>query len=240
MAEDVTTADDLYGLEPSEFVAARDALARRLRAAGDRAAAADVAKLRRPSTVAWALNRAAREHPELLERALDGGQRLRAATEAAVGGDVAGLREATAVERSASDRFLDEAESNLGRSAATQPKLAATLRAAAVDAEVADALRRGVLTTDHEASGFGFAADFAIGAPPAADARSTKDAARALTQRRRELQGEVSRLEGEVARLSREADQAEATAHAARAAAAAAQTDLDRAQSDLDEAAGSV
>src|SRR3546814_8239850 len=44
--------------------------------------------------------------------------------------------------------------------------MSATLRAAAVDEDVADQLRRGVLADDHEASGFGFATGFEVGEAP--------------------------------------------------------------------------
>src|SRR4051812_17139068 len=55
--------DELYTVDPSEFVARRNALAKELRAAGDRDAAAEVSKLRRPTVVAAALNQLARRNP---------------------------------------------------------------------------------------------------------------------------------------------------------------------------------
>jgi hypothetical protein len=58
--------DPLYAGPPEEFVAARDALAKRLRADGDRATAAEVAKLRRPTATAAALNQVARTVPDVL------------------------------------------------------------------------------------------------------------------------------------------------------------------------------
>ncbi|MFL6185898.1 MAG: hypothetical protein ACJ745_13955, partial [Actinomycetes bacterium] len=63
-------ADDgvagLYRLPPGEFVAARDQLARQLRAAGGREAARRVAALRRPSISAWAANQLARAAPHAM------------------------------------------------------------------------------------------------------------------------------------------------------------------------------
>jgi hypothetical protein len=63
-------ADDLDGAQAGlyrrpleEFVAARDQLARQLRAAGDRDAARQVAGLRRPSISAWAANQLAHAAP---------------------------------------------------------------------------------------------------------------------------------------------------------------------------------
>ena len=46
--------DELYGLPLEDFVAQRDALAKRLRADGDRDAAAAVKKLPKPTRAAWA------------------------------------------------------------------------------------------------------------------------------------------------------------------------------------------
>lgn len=48
MPDDPAVGDELYELDPAEFVAARNALATQLRAAGDREAAKVVAALRRP------------------------------------------------------------------------------------------------------------------------------------------------------------------------------------------------
>jgi hypothetical protein len=49
--------DELYGSDPTEFVAIRKRLASSLAAAGDTAAAKELRGARRPSTSAWALNR---------------------------------------------------------------------------------------------------------------------------------------------------------------------------------------
>ena len=54
-------ADELYGLEPARFVAARDARAQSLKAAGNTGAAKAVKALKKPSAAAWALNLLVRE-----------------------------------------------------------------------------------------------------------------------------------------------------------------------------------
>src|SRR6266850_845028 len=53
--------DELYGAEPSEFVATRKRLSASLRDAGDKAGAKVLQGARRPSTSAWALNQLARQ-----------------------------------------------------------------------------------------------------------------------------------------------------------------------------------
>ena len=56
--------DELYGLEPADFVEIRTARAKQARADGDRALANKIAALRRPTTVAWMVNILARERAE--------------------------------------------------------------------------------------------------------------------------------------------------------------------------------
>ena len=65
--------DGLFGLPPEEFIAARDQLARQLKAGGDAAGAKRVSALRRPTVAAWAVNQAARERPELVRELLEAG-----------------------------------------------------------------------------------------------------------------------------------------------------------------------
>ena len=103
---------------------ARTALVRRLRAEKRREEAAEVAKRRRPSPAAWALDRVAVEQADLVEQALAAGARLRTASEAAMAGDAAGLRRATTEDRAASDAVVDAALRHLGaRGAAARPRL---------------------------------------------------------------------------------------------------------------------
>jgi hypothetical protein len=91
-------ADELYDLDPADFTAARDALARRLKAEGDAAGAAAVKALRRPSVGAWAVNQVARTRPELVEQVVDAGGRIAAALES---GDRGALRAAPTARRDA-------------------------------------------------------------------------------------------------------------------------------------------
>ena len=156
----MTGVDELYAVRPEEFVATRNALAKELKAGGAKEDAAAVAKLRRPSPTAWALNQVARNDADLVAAALDAGERLRVASDDAVAGRPEGLREATAAERAAGAAVAKAAGALLGaRASSLQNAVLGTLRAAALDATVADELRRGVLTTEHEQSGFGFGLD---------------------------------------------------------------------------------
>jgi hypothetical protein len=262
VADDITTADDLYGLDPSEFVTARDALAKRLRSDGKREEAARIAKLRRPPAAAWALNQVARTQPDLVMAALQAGRALRDATEAALAGDPSGLRAATGVERAAGDEVIAAAAVHLGDAApATQQRLSGTLRAAVVDDDVADALRQGVLTTDHEAPAFGFAAGLDVVAAPsptraprstgrtrrapsdrsadtAAEAEEDRQAREAAKEEAAAQRRQATEHRRELARLERTAERAEREAATAEASAVEARRNADAARQALEEARG--
>jgi hypothetical protein len=174
-------AEDLYGLPLEEFIAARDAAARELRRAGDRDAAAELAKLPKPTPAAWAANQLARTEPDVIQALLDAGEELREAqAEAVGGGGGAGLREATAAEREAVDAAMTAASELKpgGRplSRAMADRLRATLHAAAADEGIREALAAGRLASEAEAGG---AWPLAVGAP--APARSAPGRARRAT-----------------------------------------------------------
>jgi hypothetical protein len=164
MAEE-QAGDELFGLAPEAFVAARDDLARRLRREGDAEAANQVKALRRPPLSAWAVNQLARGRGPGLEDLLAAGERLRAAHRAALAGDGAEeLRAAAKAERElvaglvqAAMELLDEAGHATGE--ATRDRVAATLHAAAASPEAADLVRGGRLTADLDPAGFGTAPD---------------------------------------------------------------------------------
>jgi hypothetical protein len=157
--------DELFGLPPEEFVAARDDLARRLKREGDAEAAARVKALRRPPLSAWAVNRLAREQAAALDPLLAAGERLRAAHQAALAGEgAAELRVAAKAEREAVAGLVETALEQLREAGhpttdATRDRVAATLHAAAASPEAAELVRHGRLTVDLDPSGFGTAAD---------------------------------------------------------------------------------
>jgi hypothetical protein len=157
--------DELFGLAPDEFVAARDELARRLRREGDPEAARRVKALRRPPLSAWAVNQLARGQEPALDRLLAAGERLRAAHRAALaGGDAAELRAAAKAEREAVAVLVTASLAQLREAGhpvtdATRDRVAATLHAAAASPEAADLVRHGRLTADLDPSGFGTAPD---------------------------------------------------------------------------------
>jgi hypothetical protein len=158
-------ADELYGLPPDEFTRARDERAKQLRKDGDREAADAVEALRKPTVAAAALNHLSRSRSKDVDRLLRAGQELQAAQEELLaGGDRSAFQRAAAQERELVSELAADAGPGL------EEKVAATLHAAALDAEVAEQVRAGRLVREQEAiGGFG-----ALDAPQPGPARRTK------------------------------------------------------------------
>jgi hypothetical protein len=156
--------DRLYASAPDEFTAARDELAGRLRADGDREATAEVKRLRKPSLSAWALNQVRRREPELVDELIAAGQRLREAQEQLLtAGDRGALRAAAADERRLVEQLAELGERYLietghPATATLRSKLSETLHAVAGDSVARERLRSGRLTRDYQISDLGLAA----------------------------------------------------------------------------------
>ncbi|ROT32112.1 hypothetical protein [Micromonospora sp. HM5-17] len=149
----------LYTTPPDGFVATRAEAVAAARAAGDAAAAREIAKLRKPTIAAWLVNLLAWRRPELMAELVELSAELRAAQRELSG---ARLRELSAQRRRAVAALVGEART-LAR--ATDPRLAAgklplaevetTLNAALADAEVAEQVRSGRLVRAASYAGFG-------------------------------------------------------------------------------------
>jgi hypothetical protein len=152
-----TVADDLYGLPPSEFTSRRDALAAEARQGRDRPLAAEIKKLRRPTTGAWLANLLARERRDQVAQLLDLGAAMRQAQAALATDDLRRLsqdRRLALAELSTEARDI-AAHHGQPVSDAVVGEVEATLEAALADAAAADALRAGRLTTGLRYSGLG-------------------------------------------------------------------------------------
>ena len=161
MAEGDDVVDGLYELDPNDFVAARNDLVKRLKKEGDKARAAEVATLKRPTPAAWALNQLARRHREELEELVRRGEALRDAQDRALAGDDPGdMRQAGRARRDAVARLAERADRLLvergGAAGAHAGGVTATLEAASLDADAGAAVLAGRLSTELEPpSGFG-------------------------------------------------------------------------------------
>ena len=150
--------DDLYGLPLDRFVPERDALAKELRAGGDREAADAVKKLAKPTRAAWAVNTAVRENPDAGRDLRESVRLLESAQEELLaGGEPTALRQATEQAREAIERLVKAAP-------AAQDKVRETLHAALVEPEVLDEVVNGRVLRERVASGFGGLAGLAAAA----------------------------------------------------------------------------
>ncbi len=228
--------DDLYAADLEAFVSERTRLARELRDAGDREAAEQLAKLKKPTVAAWALNQLARRNRRDVDLLLDAGHRLRQAQEGVVGGaDRAAFEQAQTTEREALRRLTQQASELLGgASSQVLSQLSQTLRAAAVSEEGRELLARGRFTTPLETEGFDVFG--ALPASPPAKAKQqaktqkANDELRQARERLRELEQKAKAAEREAVRLKGELTKSEHAAESARAAVAIAQRELKEAQ----------
>jgi hypothetical protein len=172
MAASDDRADALYGLPLEQFVAERGALAKALRAEGDRAGADEVRRLPKPTIAAWAVNVTVRGHPDAA-RALAEAARLLSDVqqELLAGGRASAFREASDRARSAVEALVAVAPAS---GAATVDKVRATLQAATVDPDVLAEVTSGRVVRERVASGFGGLAAAGAGKAPGPRARAGK------------------------------------------------------------------
>ena len=112
-----TEVDELFVMAPAEFVAARNAMAKALKAVRSPRQAAAIASLRRPTVPDWALNCVALQEPDVVADAVDAAEHLRSVQAAALGDPSAApdLRDAMAQARQASGVLRKAAEDVLRR-----------------------------------------------------------------------------------------------------------------------------
>jgi hypothetical protein len=251
--------DQLYASSPEDFIAARDELAKRLKAEGKTEEAAEVKGLRRPTVAAWAANQVARQRPGDVAELLASGAELHKAQRKALSGvKGGGLREAMERRRAAVVALVKAAEAVLREagkgSASTVDALQPTFEAASVDQQAGEALKAGRLEKELAApSGFGGATGLEVVAAPAhrAATRGAKkeqdDAARAeqeaarreareLERQAAEARRKVMRVQATAARVAERADRLEAEAGKARAAAKDAALELKEAEAEAKRA----
>ncbi|MFF5973339.1 hypothetical protein ACFY7C_17625 [Streptomyces sp. NPDC012769] len=238
---------ELYGLPPSDFVAARDAHVARAREEKDADAAHRIAGLRRPTLAVWAVNLLARAEPEQTGRLLALGETLREATRTL---DAARLREAGGQQHrviAALGRQAAALAAEAGHpvSAAVLQEVEQILRTVLADAGVAERWAGGRLTEAPEpVLGFGAVTPEAAApaprpaaAPPRADkAGAERERGRGRErdkEREREREREHERrrrLERARARAAKAEEEADAREEVARTAEDAAEAAASRAE----------
>jgi hypothetical protein len=247
--------DRLYGLPLDEFVKARDELARALRRADRRPDADRVKGLRKPTVGAWALNQAVRTRRDDLRELLDAGDALRAAQERLLaGGDRAELRQAGERERKLVSRLAEAAVAiggEAGRSGGLEPRLRATLHAAALDERARAELAAGRFVREREPVALGA---LAVGEPEPASEPAKRTRARAgaasratrgrgrgradepAAKRRGDRGEELAELQGRVREARAEAEEAGSALADAEQDAASARERADAAAADRKDA----
>ncbi len=229
-------ADELYGLPPGEFVAARTEAARRARTAGDRALAGGIGALGKPSTAAWACNALVRDRPDEIAGLVELGDLLREAQESLAGDELRALGTQRSRLLAALTRQARVLAARLGHpiSDAVAGQVEQTLRAALADPAAGEALLAGRLTgpLSYQGMGLGARPDLRVVPPP----RPVRAASPATAPVRRSRSGEDERARrAEDERAHRAAEERrraaeerrrrelEAAREEARAAAAAAE-----------------
>jgi hypothetical protein len=168
----VETVEDLYGLPLERFVSERTALVKALRAERQRDRANAVAKARKPSVAAWAVNQLVRTQAASIRTLFAAGDDLAQAQAGAAAGQrtAAAMRTASSVQREALDELLDAAKGLLSGdghplTAATLERVTDTLRAASIDEASRAEVQDGRLTQEIRFAGLGMGA-LAAAAPP--------------------------------------------------------------------------
>lgn len=235
--------DSLYGLPLTDFIPARDGLAKQLRAEGQRELATEVKALRKPSVAAWVVNQLARERELDVQRLVNAGIAL-AETQAG-GGSAEAFATVRRDEQHALERLAGAARETIAREgigAAAFDRVLQTLRAASLTPEGRELLKRGRLSEELEPPGF--EAISALGGatirPTSRQAKTpTKDRRKALAEARRVVK-EARTQEREAAQAAREAEReaerAQKAADERREAAAKARTLADKAAEALRDA----
>ncbi|WP_378736897.1 hypothetical protein [Nocardia brasiliensis] len=252
-------ARDLYGLAPSEFVAARAARVKKAKEAGDKDLATAIGKLRKPTVTAWTVNLLAREAPDDVDALLQLGAALRSAQQKLSGDELRTLtgQRQQAVNALAKKAGTLAAEHGHPVNEGVLREVGQTLTAALADPDVGEQVHAGTVATAATYEGFGPAgpglaavAEAPKDDPPKQDAQEDNprqeldDALEALESARAARDSaheEVERAEDQLGDIdSRITELKEQLAHAeqerqfARTAERAAQDQLRSAQRQLD------
>jgi hypothetical protein len=162
-----SATQELYGLAPTQFTAARDAKASEARQTGSSELAASLKKLRKPSVGAWLANLLVLGQSKDIERLIELGAELRSPKRKLEGEEI---RRVSKEKGDVVSKLVREARSRASRtdqsvSAAAIQELEGTLEAAFADPEAAESLRGGRLSRGLHYSGLGFTAQTRSGSP---------------------------------------------------------------------------
>ena len=180
-------AEELYSVPLDAFTPARDERAAEIRTQGDRALAAEVKRLRKPSASAWAVNQLVRHRLDEVQTLLDLGASMREAQDELDRDTLRSLTEqrrtvVRALARRAADLAADLGH-RINEQAVTDVEQ--TLQAAMTDPDAATAVRTGCLLRALATTGFDpvdLAGAVAFDGAPATPGRVPASAPRATTR----------------------------------------------------------
>jgi hypothetical protein len=221
-------ADELYAVPPEDFIAERTAARDSAKAAGDKALAADIAALPKPSTAAWVCNLLVRRQREEIAQLVELGGLMRDA-QANLSGDQLkelGKQRSQVVAALARQARALAAGEGHPVSTAIAEQVEETLRAAVADPDAGAALLGGQLTGALSYNGFG-PVDLSGAVAPARPAHPARTPAKPA--------GRSSPAGGD--RTAREQRRKEAEERARREAEEARRRELAQAEQDAEEAA---
>lgn len=214
-------ADELYGLPPEEFTAARNERAKTYRSGGDRKLGAQIAALRKPSTAAWVVNQLARHRRAELDQLIELGATMREAhldLKAERLRALSDQRHRVIAALAGAGRAL-AAEQGHAVSETVVKELEQTLEAALADPDAAQAVGSGHLLTALSYAGLGggggAVADPALrrraggpGAPSARDREVGEGGDSDVDERRRRHTCDVAAAQAQAADAERQAEEA--------------------------------
>jgi hypothetical protein len=245
--------DELYGLAPQAFTAARNTYIGASKNVENRALARELATWKRPSVAAGLVNLVALRRPDSVRRLIDLGQEIREAQGAVANVTAIQLRDLSTRRRKELDTIVALAQTLAAERGDATPSRAAltevesTFAAAMADDAAAHLVRAGRVIKALSYSGFGqsfggfgqpaqgAADEVAQGAADEVAQRRAAAQDRASTARRRladsttteaEVEGQVRQLADQMTELSQRLDVAQRAARAARQARLTAERDL--------------
>jgi hypothetical protein len=238
--------DRLYQLNPAEFIAERNAIAKR---AGPRAA--DVKALAKPTAAVWAVNQLYWRKTELYQTLIGAAENLRATHKAVMAGRRADLRAAGRAHEDALEAALKATleianEDGHGPSDATRQSIATTLRGLPAE-DPPGRLRQALAPGGFEMLSGLPAGGRVISAParkeqqrPAKEDKATRERdkkrAEAAAKAIAAAEQVARREEFEAARTAREAEKAERRVVRAREAREAAEAEVKEAEREAEQA----
>ena len=220
-----SATQELYGLTPTQFTAARNAKASEARNAGLPDVAASLKALRKPSAGAWLANLLVRERSKDIENLIELGDRLRTPKSDLRGDEIRRVSKEKVDAAAKLIRHAKSRASQLGNaaSASAVEELEMTLDAAFADPQAAASLRQGRLTSGLRYSGLGFTTEPHTGSP------SRLEGSR--TDRSSPSEADQTAAKRKLEKANHEAEQADAHVEKARQAVKETAAELTRLKS---------